>query len=378
MPVASISTSGQEMLLNMGPQHPSTHGVLRFILKTDGEVISSVDADVGFLHRSIERIAELVTFEQFMPYTDRVDYLAAMNANHAWALAVERAAQIEVPRRAQVIRVITDELNRIISHLLAGIGALAMDLGASTPFLHAIRERETVNDIIESLCGARLTYNYLRIGGVWYDLPRNFESRVLEFLDHLEPNLDEIDRLAGQNKIFRQRLAGVAPMSAADSIAHGLVGPNLRASGVKHDLRRAEPYAIYPELEFDIPVGQGIVGTVGDCYDRYWVRLLEIRESIKILRQAFKMLPHDKKFRADMPKTLKPPAGELYSAVEAPRGEMGYYLVTDGGPKARRAKIRTGSFAAMSAIRHLGRGLMIADLVALIAAFDVIAPEVDR
>ncbi|MEW6777469.1 MAG: NADH-quinone oxidoreductase subunit D [Bdellovibrionota bacterium] len=378
MSVASVSSSGEEMLLNMGPQHPSTHGVLRFILRTDGEVISAVEPDIGFLHRSIEKIAEIVTFEQFMPYTDRVDYLAAMNANHAWARAVEEIAHIEVPRRAQVIRVITDELNRIISHLLGGVGALAMDLGAVTPFLHAIRERETVNDIIESLCGARLTYNYVRIGGVWYDLPRNFADRTLEFLDHFEPALDEFDRLAGQNKIFKERLAGVGVVSAKDAIAHGLVGPNLRASGVKYDLRRNMPYSIYPELEFDIPVGQGILGTVGDCYDRYWVRIQEMRESVKILRQAFKMLPDDKTIKAKLPSVLKPPAGEIYVAVEAPRGEMGWYLVTNGGPKAHRGRVRTGSYAAMSAIRFISRGLMIADLVACIAAFDTIAPEVDR
>ncbi|MCB0221763.1 MAG: NADH-quinone oxidoreductase subunit D [Chrysiogenetes bacterium] len=365
------------MLLNMGPQHPSTHGVLRFILKTDGEIIKSLDPDVGFLHRSIERIGEMVTFEQFMPYTDRVDYLSAMNANHAWARAVETACGIEVPRRAAVIRTITDELNRIISHLLA-VGALGMDLGAATPFLHAIREREKVNDIIEALCGARLTYNYVRIGGVWYDLPHDFVDKCTEFLDKFEPALEEFDRLLGQGIIFRQRTANVAPMNAEDAIAHGLVGPNLRAAGVKYDLRRDEPYGIYPELDFEVPIGTGIVGTVGDCFDRYWVRICEMRESVKILRQCFKMLPEDKQIRAKLPKILKAPAGEVYVPVESSRGEMGYYLVTDGGPKAYRVRIRTGSFAAMKAIETLASGLMIADLVAVIAALDVVAPEIDR
>lgn len=377
MSVATIEQSGEEMLLNMGPQHPSTHGVLRFILKTDGEIINSVTCDVGFLHRSIERISEIVTFEQFMPYTDRVDYLSAMNANHAWARAVEVACDIEVPRRAVIIRTITDELNRIISHLLA-VGALGMDLGAATPFLHAMREREKVNDIIEALCGARLTYNYVRVGGVWYDLPHDFVDKTTEFLDKFEPSLQEFDRLLGQGIIFRRRTANVAPMNGKDAINHGLSGPNLRAAGVKYDLRRDQPYGIYPELEFDIPVGTGEVGTLGDCFDRYMVRIQEMRESVKILRQCMKMLPDDKQIRAKLPKVLKAPEGEVYVPVESSRGEMGYYLVTDGGPKAYRTRIRTGSFAAMKAIETVGRGLMIADLVALIAAFDVVAPEIDR
>ncbi|MCW5828885.1 MAG: NADH-quinone oxidoreductase subunit D [Deltaproteobacteria bacterium] len=367
-----------EMLLNMGPQHPSTHGVLRFILKTDGEIVTACEPDVGFLHRSIEKICEKCDYPGFMPYTDRVDYLAAMNANHAYALAVERLAGIEVPRRAQVIRVITDELNRIICHGAIGVGALGMDLGAATPFLHAMRERETVNDIIEELCGARLTYNYVRIGGVWFDLPDGFVEKVTAFLNHFELAWEEINRLLTDSVIFRTRLMNVGTITAGDAVSYGLVGPVLRATGIKRDVRRDQPYAIYPELEFDIPVGTGTFGTLGDCFDRHLVRVEEVRQSVKIVRQCLKLLEPGPVI-AKVPKNIKPPAwADVYSAVEAPRGEMGFYLMSNGTGKAHRCKIRTGSFAAMSIISRMAPGMMIADLVAFIASLDVVAPEIDR
>jgi len=366
----------EEMTLNMGPQHPSTHGVLRFVLKTDGEVLREVKPVVGYLHRGLEKIAEMVTYPQFMPYTDRVDYLAAMFCNEGYARAVEKLADIEVPPRALYLRVIAAELNRIINHLVA-VGCMGLDLGAITPFVHTLREREWFNDRIEELCGARLTYNYSRIGGVAYDLPEGLDEKILGYLDHFEQVIDEYNRLLSFNKIFIHRMAGVAPIPAEMAVDYGLVGPNLRASGVNWDLRRDEPYGAYPDFYFEVPVGEGAKGAVGDCYDRYWVRIGEMRESCRILRQAFGKLPEGD-IQTKLPRNFKPPVGEAYAAVESARGELGYYLISDGGNKPYRLKIRTGSFAAMSIVEEVAPNLMLADLVALIASFDVIAPEVDR
>lgn len=366
----------EPMILNMGPQHPSTHGVLRFLVKADGEVIRAVVPDVGYLHRSIEKIAEKVGYHGFMPYTDRVDYLAAMFCNQGWAMACEKAAGIEVPKRAEYLRVIAAEFNRIASHLIS-VGSMAMDIGANTPFTHALREREKINDLLEALCGARLTYNYMCIGGVTWDMPPGFAERALDFIERFEPLIDEFNDLISYNKIYVERLAGVAAASAEDAINYNLVGPNLRGSGVRFDLRRDLPYSIYPELEFEVPVGRGEVGTVGDCFDRYIVRVLEMKESCRILRQCFAQIP-DGPVLAKVPRKFKPPAGEVYVRVESARGDMGWYLVSDGSEMPYRVKIRTGSFTAMGMIDKLSRGIMIADLVAVIASLDVIAPEVDR
>ncbi len=367
----------EEMVVNMGPHHPSTHGVLRFVLTTDGEIVTRCLPDVGYLHRSIEKIAELVPYPAFMPYTDRVDYVAAMNCNVGYAMAVERLLGLEVPERAEYLRVIVSELNRISSHLVA-VGAMPMDLGASTPFMHAIRERETVNDLFEALCGARLTYNYVRIGGVSFDLPPGFVERTTSFLDHFEKTIhEEYDPLISDNLIFRKRLARVAPISEQAAIAYGLSGPNLRASGLDWDLRRDEPYSVYPKLDFDVVVGKGECGVLGDCFDRYVVRIGEMLESARIVRQCLAQLP-DGPVMAKVPRTIKPPAGEAFVRTEAPRGELGYFVVSDGSDRAYRCKIRTGSFAAMSILEALSPGWMIADLVAIIAAFDVVAPEIDR
>jgi NADH-quinone oxidoreductase subunit D len=366
----------EEMVINMGPQHPSTHGVIRLILTTDGEVVSKAVPDVGYLHRGIEKIAEKLPYAQFMPFTDRIDYLASINCNHAWAHAVEKLSGIEVPKRAQYIRVITDEMVRIISHLIA-IGSFPLDIGAVTPFVYTLREREYVNDILEMLCGARLTYNFSRIGGVSFDLPDGFFHKLREFLDRFEGRLVEYDNLISFNKIFIERLANLAVISKEHAISYGLVGPNLRASGVKFDLRKNHPYAIYPELDFEIPVGDGRFGVVGDCYDRYYLRINEIRESIKILRQCMDKIPSGE-IIAKVPRIIKPPQGELYTAIEAPRGELGFYIISDGTEKPSRVRIRTGSFTAMSIIESISNGLMIADMVALMGSLDVIAPEIDR
>jgi NADH-quinone oxidoreductase subunit D len=366
-----------KMLLNMGPQHPATHGVINFLVETDGEVIDSATAEVGYLHRGIEKIGELVTYPGFMPYTDRVDYVAAMFANEVYANAVEKLLDVEVPRKAQYLRVISCELCRIASHFI-GTGTMVMDIGAFTPFTHWIRERESINDLTEKLCGARLTYNYHRIGGVAGDLPLGFDREVLDYLDHLEPIIEEFDRLISTNEIFIQRLARLVPVTGAEAIDYGMVGPNLRASGVDWDLRRDMTYSVYGEFDFDVPVGRGVVGTVGDCYDRFIVRIEEIRQSVRILRQAINGLPEGP-VNAKLPKKLKPAKGKSgYACVESARGEMGCYIVAGGGENAGRVKFRTGSFATMKLIDDFSHGLMIADLVALIASLDVVAPEIDR
>ncbi len=366
----------EEMTLNMGPQHPSTHGVLRFVVKADGEVMIQAIPDVGYLHRSIEKISEKVGYHGFMPYTDRVDYVAAMFCNQGWGMVCEKLGGIEVPKRGEYCRVIAAEFNRIASHLLS-VGTMVLDIGAATPFFHAFREREKINDLLEELCGARLTYNYMRIGGVAWDLPPEFAEKCLHFLARLEPMMAEYNDLITVNKLYLERCADVAVISAAEAINYNLVGPNLRASGVKYDVRRDLPYSVYPELEFDVPIGRGEEGTTGDSFDRYICRIREIQESIKILRQCFKQIP-DGPVIAKVPRKFKPPAGDAYVRVESARGDMGWYAVSDGTEFPYRCKIRTGSFAAMAIIDNVSRGLMLADLVTVIASLDIVAPEVDR
>ena len=371
-----IEYSG-DMLLNMGPQHPSTHGVINFLVQTDGEVMKRAIPEVGYLHRSIEKIGEKCTYNGFMPYTDRVDYVAAMFANQGWAMACEKLMGITVPKRAEYCRIIACELNRISSHLVAA-GTMSMDIGAVTPFPYALREREFINDLLEELCGARLTYNYLRIGGVAFDLPEGFVAKVNHFLEHFEKILVEFDRLITYNEIFLQRLGHLAPIPAAMAIDYCLVGPNLRASGVDFDVRRDLPYSIYPELQFEVPLGQGEVGVVGDCWDRFSVRVKEMAQSCRLVRQALVQIP-DGPVMAKLPRKLKAPEGsEAFSRIESARGDMQYYVVAGPDEKAHRVKVRTGSFTAMGIIEPLSPGLMVADLVALIASFDVVAPEIDR
>ncbi len=374
--IFAYESSGEEMTLNMGPQHPSTHGVIRFIIKTDGEIMHEAIPDVGYLHRSIEGISEKCTYEGFMPYTDRVDYVCAMTANHAWAAAVEKLADLKVPERGEYLRVISDELNRISSHCIA-LGAMAMDIGATTPFMYILREREYLNDLLEQLCGARLTYNYHRIGGVGWDMPAGWRDKCLKWIDHFEPIIDEYDRLICRNELFIKRLANLAVVTGPEAISFGLVGPNLRASGIDFDVRRDLPYSVYPKLKFGVPVGHGAMGAVGDCWDRYWVRIEEWKESVRILRQALDQIEATDKEFWTRPKKLKP-KGDAYARVEAARGDMGCYVVGDGGTNAYRGRFRTGSFNAMKVIQVKSRGLMVADLVALIASLDIVAPEIDR
>ena len=371
-----------DMLLNMGPQHPSTHGVINFLVQTDGEVMKRAIPEVGYLHRSLEKIGERCTYNGYMPYTDRVDYIAAMFANQGWAMAVERLLEVTVPKRAEYCRVIACELNRISSHLISA-GTMAMDVGAVTPFPYALREREFINDLLEELCGARLTYNYLRIGGVAFDLPSGYEDKLATFLDHFEKIIDEFNRLITYNEIFIKRLGNLAPIPAKMAIDYCLVGPNLRASGVNFDVRRDLPYSVYPELQFEVVLGRGEQGVTGDSWDRFWCRVEEMRQSCRILRQCLAQIPKSAgttaEIMAKLPRKLKPAEGrEAYSRIESARGDMQYYVNASGGENAHRVKIRTGSFTAMGIIDTLSRGLMIADLVALIASLDVVAPEIDR
>jgi NADH-quinone oxidoreductase subunit D len=365
---------GEEMVLNMGPHHPSTHGVLRFVIKTDGEIMREVIPDVGYLHRAIEKIAEGIPYESLMPYVDRIDYVSAITANHCWALAVEKLTGTPVPERAEYLRVLASELCRLSSHAIC-VGVMAMDVGAITPFPYLLREREAVNDLCEALCGSRLTFNYFRIGGVSHDLPRGWEHRCRTFLDHFDRILPELDRLITDNEIFVDRCANIAPIAPEEAIAHGLVGPNLRASGVDFDLRRDAPYSIYERLSFDVAVGSGAMGTLGDCWDRFWVRCEEMKQSARLARQCLDALPEGEVYQK--PKRIRPD-GEAWARVESARGEMSCYVVGKGQPSPERAHFRTGSFNAMQVVRPKSRGLMVADLVALIASLDVIAPEIDR
>ncbi len=367
----------EELLINFGPQHPSTHGVINLVVETDGEVIRRAIPDVGYLHRSLEKIGEKCTYNGYMPYTDRIDYVAAMFANEGYARVVERLLELEVPRQAEYCRVLACELNRIGSHLVA-VGTMATDVGAVTPLLFAVREREYVNDLLEELCGARLTYNYFRIGGVSAPVPEGWFAKVTRFLDHFEPFIVEFDRLLTGNEIYVKRLAGIATITGPEAIAFGLVGPNLRASGVDWDLRRDMPYGAYPDFDFEIPVGRGVRGEVGDCYDRFVVRVEEMAESCKILRQAMAQYPEEGPFMAKVPKKIKPKAGEAQSRVESARGEMAYYVVSDGSEKPYRVRARTGSFTAMTIVEKVSKGLMIQDLIAFFASIDVVAPEIDR
>jgi NADH-quinone oxidoreductase subunit D len=371
-----VDRNNEEMLINFGPQHPSTHGVLNFLVETDGEVMRKAIPDIGYLHRSLEKIGEMVGYPGYMPYTDRIDYLAAMFANEGYAMAVERLLKVEVPPRARYLRAISCELNRIASHLVS-VGTMATDIGAVTPLVYALREREIINDLLEALCGARLTYNYHRIGGVAFDMPTGWKDKVLAYLDRFDSSVQEWDRLISFNEIYKKRLGGVAVITREQAIDYGLSGPNLRGSGVDWDLRRDAAYGAYPDFKFDVPVGRGWAGTVGDCYDRYFVRVLEMAQSSRIVRQALEQMPEGE-ITAKVPRKPKPEPGEAQTRIESARGEMAYYVVSDGGERAYRVRARTGSYMAMGIIEDISPGLMVADLVALIASLDVVAPETDR
>lgn len=366
----------QQMVLNMGPQHPSTHGVLRLELVLEGEVIVDVIPHVGYLHRCFEKHCEAMTYQQVVPYVDRMDYLAAMSNELGWAVACERLMGIQVPERVEYIRVIMAELQRIASHLVA-VGTYGLDIGAFTPFLYCFRDREKILNLFEITCGARLLYNYIWVGGVSHDLPANFVQLCTEFLEEFKPTVKELNNLLSYNKIFIERTAnvGVLPLDAA--INYGMTGPNLRASGMKWDLRRDDPYSIYDKFEFDIPVGKGWQGKVGDCWDRYFVRVLEMEESIKIIEQALAQLPEGDVTSA-LPKRFKPPVGHTYTRVENPRGELGYFIVSNGTQQPARVKVRPPSFISLGVMGELCKGHLVADVVAILGSIDIVLGEVDR
>jgi len=366
----------EEMVLNMGPQHPSTHGVLRLELVIEGEIIKNVIPHIGYLHRCFEKHCEVMTYPQIIPYTDRMDYLASMCNEFGYVVAMERLMGIEVPERVEYIRVIMAELQRIASHLVA-IGTYGADIGAFTPFLFCFRDREKILNLFEITCGARLLYNYIWIGGVSHDLHPDFIRLAKEFIKEFRPNLKELDDLLTFNQIFIDRTANVGILPAETAINYGITGPNLRASGVKWDLRINDPYSIYDRFDFEIPVGKGENGTIGDCWNRYYIRILEMEESLKIVEQAIDQIP-DGDVSSAIPKRVKPPAGQIYSRVENPRGELGYFIISDGSVNPTRVKVRAPSFVNMGVFGELCKGHMIADVVAILGSIDIVLGEIDR
>jgi len=384
------------MTINMGPQHPSTHGVLRLVVELDGEIIKNITPDIGFLHRGVEKLSEHRTYHQALPLTDRLDYLAPMSNNLGYVLAVEKLLGIEVPERAQTVRVIMAELTRIKSHLV-WLACHALDIGAMTVFLYCFREREEVMELYEMVSGARMTSNYFRIGGLMADLPEGFEKRVRNYIDAFDANVDTYEGLLTENTIWKTRTIGNGVITAEEAIDYGVTGPALRGSGVDYDLRRDDPYSGYEKYKFHVPVGKNC-----DTYDRYKVRLVELREAAKIVRQALDALKPGP-ILADNPKVCYPPKenvyntieglihhfkiasegfpapeGEVYRSVEAPKGELGFYVVGDGTSKPYRMRIRPPSFVNLQALPKMAIGSMLADLVAVIGTLDIVLGEIDR
>jgi NADH-quinone oxidoreductase subunit D len=366
-----------EMIINMGPQHPSTHGVLRLEIVVDGEIIVDVIPHIGYLHRCFEKHAEHMTnYQQVLPYADRMDYVAAMNMEHGYALAVERMMKIEVPERVEYIRVIMAELQRIASHLIA-VGTFGIDAGAFTPFLYAFHDREHILDLYEMTCGARLLYNYIWIGGVSHDLPPQFIDKAKEFCTYFKPRIKQFNDLLTFNEIFVKRCANVGVLPKDVAINYACSGPMLRASGVNWDLRRDDPYSVYNRFEWEPQVGKGEMGTVGDTWDRHIVRMREMEQSVRIIEQALAGIPVGN-VQAAIPKRIRPEAGEIYARTETPRGELGYYVISDGSTTPFRVKARSPAFVNLSVLPEISRGAMIADLVLIAGSVDIVLGEVDR
>ncbi len=361
----------QEYFLNMGPQHPATHGVLRLLLKLDGEIIDNLKMDLGYVHRSIEKMCEHLTYPQIIHLTDRLDYLSSHMNNEAVALCVENALGIEVPDRVKVIRTLMSELTRIASHAL-WFGVIAMDIGAITPFMYGFRERELINDIMEETCGARLTMNYNLIGGVRYDLHPNFQQKVKAFIKHARKKLPEYDKVLSNNIIFKKRLVNVGTIDAKNAVLYGLSGPTARGSGVSCDIRKIHPYSAYDKVEFN-----EITFNEGDSYARYRVRIKEMWESLSILEQLVDNIPEGD-FRVKTKAVIKLPAGEYYQKVESARGEFGVYIKSSGDKKPYRVKFRSPNFANLSALTRMAKGFKIADLVAILSTIDIVVPDIDR
>ena len=389
-------TQIKPLTLNFGPQHPAAHGVLRMVMEMDGEVVRRIDPHIGLLHRGTEKLIEYKTYLQAIPYFDRLDYVSPMNQEHAFVLAIEKLMGVEVPSRGQYIRVLFDEITRILNHMLS-IPAYAMDVGAVTPFLWAFEERELLMEFYERVSGARMHAAYYRPGGVHQDLPAGLLDDVWAWTERFPKVIDDIEELLTENRIFKQRLVDIGIVSAEDAIAWGFTGPMLRASGVPWDLRKAQPYLVYDKMDFDIPVGKN-----GDCYDRYLVRIEEMRQSVKIMRQCVQAMPGgpassvDRKVapppRAEMKRSMEAlihhfklytegfhvPAGETYTAVEAPKGEFGVYLIADGSNRPYRCKIRAPGFPHLQAMEFCSKGYMLADSVAILGSMDIVFGEIDR
>jgi NADH-quinone oxidoreductase subunit D len=367
----------EEMVINMGPQHPSTHGVLRLEVVVDGEIVVDVIPHIGYLHRCFEKHCEHMTnYQQVIPYADRMDYVAAMSNEFGFVVAMEKLLKIKVPERVEYIRVIMAEFSRIVSHLIA-IGTYGMDIGAFTPFLYCMRDRERILDIFERTCGARLLYNYMWIGGLSHDVPSDFADRARDFCKYFRPKIKELNDLLSYNKIFIRRTANVGVLPREVALNYAVSGPVLRGSGVKWDLRKNDPYSIYDRFDFEIPVGEGIKGTVGDCWDRYMVRIHEMEQSVNIIEQAAEELPAGD-VQSALPRRIRPDAGDLYVRTETPKGELGYYIVSDGSATPFRIKVKSPCFVNLAALPAMSRGAMIADLVAILGSIDIVLGEVDR
>ena len=362
----------EPLIVNIGPQHPSTHGVFRMRVTLDGERIIDAEMVVGYLHRSMEKLAEERTWTQNIPFTDRMDYLAAMTSNLAYCLAVERLAAIEVPERAQYLRVIFGELQRIASHVMAN-GTFVNDCGAwQTPLLYMFREREKVLDLFEMTCGARLTVNYMRIGGVAFDLPDEFMPQLRALMDEMPDRIGEYEQLLVDNEILLMRSRDVGVLSAELAMNASVSGPMLRGSGIAWDIRKADPYSLYDRFDFEIPIGYN-----GDCYDRFMVRMEELKQSVSIIKQAMEQLPAGR-YLTEVPINLRPPAGEVYVRVESPKGELGFYLLSDGGPTPFRFHVRSPSLINLSALKEMVVGQTVSDAIVTLGSIDINVGELDR
>ena len=361
----------ETMYLNMGPQHPSTHGVLRLGLVLDGEVIVKAEPDIGYLHRGMEKLAEKRTYQANIALSDRYDYVCSMNNNFVVALAIEKLLGIEAPKRAQYIRIIMAELNRAVNHMLF-FGFFAMDLGATTALIFGFRERERVIELFESVSGARLTYNYFRVGGVARDLPADFITKTKTLIAFMRDKIKDYDTLVTDNVIFRDRSVGIGKFSKEDCLAYSLSGPVLRASGIKYDIRKDDTYSIYNEFDFEVPCLQE-----GDCFSRYQMRMLELRESLKIVEQALEKIEPGE-IQAKVPKVIRPPAGEVYLRTESPKGELSVYLVSDGSTSPYRFHLRAPSFINLQILQKALVGVKVADVIAILGSIDLVLGEVDR
>lgn len=361
----------EEMLLNVGPQHPSTHGVFRVVIKIDGEIIQEATPVIGYLHRGTEKLAEDLSYTQIIPYTDRMDYLSAMANNYVICHAAETLMELEIPERAEYLRVIALELNRISSHCL-WFGTFLLDLGATSPFLYSMVERETILDLLNELCGARITFNYLRVGGVKWDAPDGWIEKVKNFLPVMKKKIDEYEVLVTKNEIFTNRTKGIAAYTQQTALDYALSGANLRATGIKWDLRKDQPYSIYDRFDFDIPTGQ-----TGDVYEKYVCRMEEMRQSVRILEQAVEQFPSSGPIMARIPRVVRVPEGEAYVAIESPRGELGCYIVSKGKSNPWRVKFRRPSFCNLQILPELLRGENVSNLVAILGSIDIVLGEVD-